>query len=103
MSTHTYSVTSDTASGVIDMDSLKTAVEAAAIAPNLISFYRAGDAITLSFDATLSGAEITTLDGLVSAHTGVPVVRGTMVRLSDGTICEATGLSQGKITWTEVS
>lgn len=103
MADYTYSVENDTASGAVDPDTLKIAVEAAAIAPDLTSLHCAGDVLTLAFDSGLSGAEVTTLDGVIGAHTGTPVAKGTMIRLANGTVYEATSFSAGAITWTEVS
>lgn len=67
----TYSIATDTANAKLDEDSLIVEIGNAAIVPAIDDFTVVGDVITITFKAALSGAEQTTLDGVVAAHQGI--------------------------------
>lgn len=49
-------------------------VEAAGLSVNITGVTKKGDVITVDFDGTPSGADLTTLDGVVSGHQAVAVI-----------------------------
>ena len=72
MSTETYSIANDTLNGTVDTLKLKEAVEASSIVPTLNTVNTDDDVLDIVFDSALSGAEQTTLTGIVNAHDGIP-------------------------------
>lgn len=56
--------------GIVDTTRLWHEVDESAIVPNLVDISRLDDVVTIEFDADLSGAEETILDGIVAAHQG---------------------------------
>lgn len=68
----TYSVASDTANAAIAIEKLHDEISASSITISLQGVALSGDVITVTFQADISTAEETTLDGLVSAHDGIP-------------------------------
>lgn len=69
MSTYTYSLASDFG-GSLKLGQFHDEVNAeGTISPSLTSVTLVGDVVSVTFNSALSGAEETTLDGLVSAHT----------------------------------
>jgi hypothetical protein len=67
---YTYSVSGDTADGVVSVDRLTEEIEASAIAETLAYIKVENDDLEIYFDTTLSSGDETILDGLVAAHTG---------------------------------
>jgi len=65
--TYTYSLAGDFG-GTINNPNFLQQVENAAISPALLGTRIDGDAVKVTFASALSGAEQTTLDGVVSAH-----------------------------------
>ena len=51
-----------------------------AIVPNLLGTTQNGDVITINFDDNLSGSELVTLDGYISAHVNIPTVQYTQIQ-----------------------
>jgi len=72
----TYSIQNDFPNQAVDASVLTVEVENATIAPTLDGININGDAVALEFDADLSAPEVTTLDGVVAAHQGVPFNEG---------------------------
>ena len=68
---YTYSVSGDTANGVVYPPTLITAIEGSSIATAFEQIEVDGDVLDIWFVDPLSGPDQTTLNGLVSAHTGV--------------------------------
>ncbi len=70
---------------VPNTDQLETEITASSIATALSSTERVGDAINITFVSQISGADITTLTGLVAAH--VPaVIIGNTIRNMDALV-----------------
>jgi hypothetical protein len=70
---YTYSVSSDFPNQQVDSDSLTTEINDSSISSaTLIYIEITGDVCDIWFDDPLSGADQTTLDGIVAAHTGNP-------------------------------
>lgn len=66
-----YSIANDTANGALSGADLKSEIESSSITIALNDVSSAGDTLTINFKANLSAGEETTLNGVVSAHTGV--------------------------------
>lgn len=76
--TYSKSLSSDFG-GDLKPEQLKEEIEAEpGIAPTCIVVFNVGDDVDITFDSALSGAEQTTLDGLVSSHSSAVTV-GTIV------------------------
>lgn len=73
MTTYTYSHSSDFGSS-LNSSQLQTEIKASNIVPSIASVNRNGDVIDIVFASALSGAEQTTLNGLVSAHVPKPIL-----------------------------
>ena len=60
----------------VALDSLRQSISQStiAVAQDLTTTSVFGDQLTVGFKADLSGSEVTTLDAIVAAHTGVPLV-----------------------------
>lgn len=69
-----YSISGDFPNTAVDSTKLKEEIEDSAIATALSYINTSGDVCDVWFDAALSGGDETTLDGLVAAHDGIPVV-----------------------------
>jgi len=78
---YTYSISGDFPSGKVSSDRLQTEIQASSITVALDSIGTSGDDCVVSFKASLSPTEETTLDGLVAAHSGVPVLFSSQVEL----------------------
>lgn len=72
MTTYSYSVANDTLSGDVNARGLHSEIASSSITIALDSVNVNGDVIDCVFKAALSGAEQTTLDGLVAAHDATP-------------------------------
>lgn len=68
---YTYSIATDTANALLASDSLEKSIRESAILHALASVVSLGDVLDISFRDAISAGDKTTLDGLVSAHTGV--------------------------------
>jgi hypothetical protein len=70
-------MSTETANGVIDSDSLTTEINDSAIATALsyIATDISGDSCDVFFVSALSGGDQTILDGILSAHTGTAAIR----------------------------
>lgn len=68
----TYSIASDTANGTLASEKLHDTIAASNIIIALDGVSRSGDVLQVNFKGDLTGAEETTLDGIVAAHDGVP-------------------------------
>lgn len=66
---HTYSIANDTASGVVVGFTLQKQIIAAGLT-NLNHIETNEDALTIYFSQALDASQVTTLDGVVAAHTG---------------------------------
>lgn len=71
-----YSITNDFPNQAVDASVLTVEVGNSSIVPVLDGINIDGDDVTLDFDADLSGPEVTTLDGLIAAHQGIPFNEG---------------------------
>lgn len=79
MSTHSYSILNDTANGLLNVDALKSEIEASAVTIALDSISSAGDVLTISFKAMLDAQNLTDLDNVVAAHEGQTLEKPTSV------------------------
>ncbi len=83
---YTYSISTDFPNAMVMIGLLTSEVESSAIATTLSNIGTNGDDCTLTFSAALSAGDVTILDGLVAAHSGVkPLAAPTPV------IIEPTG------------
>jgi len=67
---HTFTISTQTASGVCNLDTLTLEIRLSAIVTALESVSRDDDILTVSFKAALSAGEIVILAGIITAHTG---------------------------------
>jgi hypothetical protein len=72
MSTHNYSIISDTANAALASVKLADEIAASSILQTLEAINTNGDDISIIFSATLTQEEIATLTALVNAHDGIP-------------------------------
>lgn len=93
---HTYSVANDTLNGKVDTYKLEKDVQASSITKALDYITVSGDTLTVAFKAAISTAEKTTLDGVVSAHTGDPVVETDSVEVQSAPAFAAKTLPDGR-------
>jgi hypothetical protein len=74
--TYNYSISLDFPNGAVDPDSLTRQIESSSISTGVLEgiTLRTPDPDTcyITFDVALSAGDVTTLDGVVAAHTGVP-------------------------------
>lgn len=70
---YTYSVSGDTANGIVSVERLTEEIEGSAIAEELLHIHVMGDVLDTIFDASLTSGDETTLDGLVGGHNGAIV------------------------------
>jgi hypothetical protein len=74
--TYTYSVSGDFPNGVVSIPSLTMQIDDSTITSSALEYINVGvsapDNCDIVFAAALSGAEVTTLNGIVATHTGVP-------------------------------
>lgn len=68
---YTYSIATDTANAALASDALKSEYEASSIVTALDYITALGDVLDIYCKDALSAGDKTTLDGLVTAHTGV--------------------------------
>jgi hypothetical protein len=72
---YTYSIANDTVNGLVNPDDLEEEILASSISSatfqNLDTGFPNTDDIVIEYDVTLSGADITTLNGVVVAHQGL--------------------------------
>jgi len=68
---YTYSIAADTASGLVNTDSLSSQIQASAIVIVLDYINSSGDVLDVWMKAALSGGDETILDSVVEAHLGV--------------------------------
>lgn len=71
MAEYSYSVLDDFPNQSVDLEQLENEINDSSITAELVSSTVHDATCTIVFDAVLSGAEETTLDGIVAAHTGV--------------------------------
>lgn len=69
--TYVYSISTDF-SAPPNIEQLHQEINNSTIIPSLIGITVLGDDLTTEFNSALSGAEQTTLDGIVAAHTPIP-------------------------------
>ena len=69
MADYFYSVENDTANGRVNQQELASEIESSSITNDLTSI-AVGDSLVIGFNGNLSSGDETTLDGVVSAHTG---------------------------------
>jgi len=82
-----YSIATDTLNAQLDEDSLMLEINQSTIVPALDNLTVVADVLTLYFKATLSTAEKTTLDGVISAHAGITLDPGpTEVKVVDQSV-----------------
>ena len=67
-----FVISTDTANGVVDLDSLTLEIAASSITVALDNLTRSGDALGVWFKAGLTQAQQTTLAVVVAAHAGTP-------------------------------
>lgn len=72
MINYPYSITDDFPNQKINPDHLVPEIEASSIVTGLCDVTVKGDSVSICFDSSLSGADETTLDGLIAAHQGNP-------------------------------
>jgi hypothetical protein len=70
---YTYSITTDTANALLAADALKEEIGSSSIVTALDYITSLGDVLDIYMKDALSTGDKTTLDGVVSAHTGVPL------------------------------
>lgn len=75
--TYTYSINDDTANGKVAPEKLQTEIEASSISTDLSLIDTSDDNLLIKFVDELSSGDETTLDSLVAAHDGVPLVKMT--------------------------
>lgn len=68
----TYSVADDTANGAVAGDKLFDEISGSSITISLKTVHVSGDVLNIDFNADISAGEKTTLDGLITAHDGIP-------------------------------
>ena len=78
----TYTIADDTANGLVDEDALVVEIGASSITIALDTVGVSGPDVVIDFKADLSGAEETTLDGILSAHAGEPIIVPDEVHVS---------------------
>lgn len=66
---YTYSLSDDFGGNLLASQLHQVIMDDGGITPNIITVSTKGDIVKIQFDASLSGPEITTLNGIVSAHT----------------------------------
>lgn len=92
MSTHSYSISADTLNSALSADRLTLEIQQSSITIALDRIDINGDNFDVVFKASLSAGEITTLNGLVAAHTGQSLAAPTQLvkldelKASDGTL-----------------
>jgi len=74
MSTHNYTISTDTLNGVADPYALEKEIQASSIVTALNNITISDDTLTIVFKAALSAFDTTTLTSVVNAHTGDPIV-----------------------------
>lgn len=70
MTKYTYSIQNDITAQLVDADRLTQEIRASAIVTSLNHIDTGGDVLDIWFNADLSGADETILDGIVLAHSG---------------------------------
>ena len=106
MSVHIYSVSADTLNSKVATNALHAEVLAGF--PSLVNdfdgiLFDEPDGITITFNVTLTGPQIVTLNGIVNAHTGVPLPRaGDDATLEPNPPTADDGYSIGDI-WVDTS
>lgn len=78
-STYAYSIQNNFPNHTVDLDKLTTQIRASAIASTLDSLNTSGDVCNILFVTALSANDLTTLNGLVAAHDGIPSSTGATV------------------------
>ncbi|MHC4618504.1 MAG: hypothetical protein ACYTEQ_12215 [Planctomycetota bacterium] len=73
---YTYSISGDTANGIVNSSSLNAEIDASAIVTSLSYIETSGNVLDIWFVDALSGGDETILDGVVAAHTGEPPLPG---------------------------
>lgn len=67
---YTYSISGNTALGLVNSDSLTVEIQASSIAENITRIETNGDDLDIYFANALGGGDVTELNGVVAAHTG---------------------------------
>ena len=74
--TYTYSISIDFPNGAVDPDTLAKQIDTSSISSGVLEGITLrtpnADDCYIQFDVALSAPDVTTLDGIVAAHTGVP-------------------------------
>ena len=87
---YTFSINDDTLNGIVDAGRLTEDIQVSTITVALDYIAKEADDCDIWFKAALSGAEQTTLSGVIAAHTGTPLVLPGNVRLVDEDIDQIT-------------
>jgi len=80
---YAYSVSTDFPNAKVNIDSLTDEIQASTITVALDYINVAGDDCDIWFKAAITGAEETTLDGIVAAHTGAATVDQQLVHVAE--------------------
>lgn len=91
---YAYSIASDTENAKVDSPKLVTEITNSSITISLTRIDTSGDDLSIIFDSAISGGEETTLDGLVAAHDGEPVVEPSAPVDTDGAPLVRTKITQ---------
>lgn len=73
MSSEIYSVSADTANGLVHQPLLISEIINSSISTTLFGINVLGDVLTIVFISSISGPEKTTLDAVIAAHLGSPI------------------------------
>ena len=74
MSIYTYSVSTDTANGIANLDKLASEINASLILISLLRLGLSGDELSVEFKADLSAEDKTLLAAIVGGHQASPVL-----------------------------
>ena len=74
MTKYTYSISTDTLNGKVDIDALTNQIRATAITVALNRIETLADVLDIYFNAVLPSEEVTILTATVAAHNGEPIV-----------------------------
>jgi len=80
---YTYSIANDTLNGIVDSGALTEEIQLSNITIALDYINKGGDDCDTWFKVALSGAEQTTLSGVLAAHTGEPLKDASSIRIVD--------------------
>lgn len=85
MTTYNYTISTDVTSGTVSVDRMTNEIQGSDIVTALAGVTVVDDSLDIEFKADLSAGDQTILDGLVQAHSGLPMPDAdTEVRAIDG-------------------